>query len=273
PHLGGNYLMNPRYWMLVHSRNPELVDVIDRGESYLSRLEGEWYLQFHMGRYRTLASDEPVHTLQQPLVTASSPRVSAETGGVEVIEFLAEEWRRLCEEGHCDDPFYRPEWIAAYIRAFAPKAKVVVVTARLEGELKAVLPLIKELAFFCGIPVKRLRGAANVHSCRFDMVCARGGEGEAAVRAIWKFLAERSGWDVMQLPSVPEGGALNFFAEAARLDGFPVERNVSMRSPYLPLTDLDETKDPLVLQSSANFRSIVRRKERQLKAQGNVLLR
>src|SRR5262244_571341 len=120
-------------------------------------------------------------------LTAAPVRVSAETGGVEVIEVLAEEWRRLCEEGQCDEPFYRPEWIAAYVRAFARQAKVVVVTARVEGELKAVLPLIEEGSLFCGIPVKKLRGAANVHSCRFDMVCAPGAEGEAAVRAIWKF--------------------------------------------------------------------------------------
>src|SRR5215510_16435782 len=107
-------------------------------------------------------------------------RVSAEAGGVEVIEFLAEEWRRLCEESHCDEPFYRPEWIAAHIRAFARQAKVVVVTARVEEELKAVLPLIEERVLFYGIPVTRLRCAANVHSCRFDIVCARGCTGEAA---------------------------------------------------------------------------------------------
>src|SRR5262249_40151366 len=153
----------------------------------------------------------------------------------------------------------RPEWIAAYIRAFAPRAKVVVVTARVARELKAVLPLIEEWSLFCGIPVKTLRGAANVHSCRFDMACGPGRAGECAVRAIWQFLAESSGWDVLQLSSVPEGGALNFLAEEARLDGFPTEQNISMRSPYLPLTGLGETKDPLVLQSSANFRSIVRR--------------
>jgi CelD/BcsL family acetyltransferase involved in cellulose biosynthesis len=199
--------------------------------------------------------------------------VSSETGGVEVIELLADEWRRLCQESHCDEPFYRPEWIAAYIRAFARQTKVVVVTARVERELKAVLPLIEERALFYGIPVTKLRSASNVHSCRFDVVCARGGEGETAVRAIWKFLSEQPGWDVMQLSDVPEGGALTFFAAAADLDGFPIERHVSMCSPYLPLTGLDGAKDPLALQSSTNFRSIVRRKERQLQEQGDVVVR
>jgi CelD/BcsL family acetyltransferase involved in cellulose biosynthesis len=269
PHLGGNYLMNPRYWMLVHSRDSELVDLVDRGENHLSRLEGEWCLQFHKGRYKSVPSGEATYAPPRPSVTVSSTTVSAQTGGVEVVESVAGEWRRLCEEGRSDEPFYRPEWFAAYIRAFAPRANVVVVTARVGGELKAVLPLIEERSRFR----TTLRAAANAHSCRFDMVCAPGDEGEVAVRAIWKFIAERSSWDVMLLSIVPEGAALLSLTEAARLDGFPTERNVSMSSPYLPLTGLDESKDPLVLQTSANFRSIVRRRERQLKAEGHVLLR
>jgi CelD/BcsL family acetyltransferase involved in cellulose biosynthesis len=193
---------------------------------------------------------------------------------VEIVESLAEEWRRLCEEGRCNEPFYRPEWVAAYIRAFARQAKVVVITARIDGKLKAVLPLIEERSLFRGIPIKILRDASNVHSCRFDVVCAPGGEGEVAVGAIWKFLAERADdWDVIQLSTVPQEGALHLLDKAARRDGFPTERSVSMRCPYLPLTGFGETKDPLALQSSANFRSIVRRRERQLKTQGNVFLR
>jgi hypothetical protein len=31
-------------WMLVHSRHPELVRAIDRGDAFLTRLEGEWWI-------------------------------------------------------------------------------------------------------------------------------------------------------------------------------------------------------------------------------------
>jgi hypothetical protein len=31
-------------WTLVHSRNPQLVDTVIRGQAFLSRLEGEWWL-------------------------------------------------------------------------------------------------------------------------------------------------------------------------------------------------------------------------------------
>jgi hypothetical protein len=33
-------------WVLLHSRRPELVSAFDRGDVFLSRLEGEWCLQF-----------------------------------------------------------------------------------------------------------------------------------------------------------------------------------------------------------------------------------
>ena len=40
----------------------------------------------------------------------AAPTVASEEGGVDVIDRLAEEWRRLCDEGPGDEPFYRPEW-------------------------------------------------------------------------------------------------------------------------------------------------------------------
>ncbi len=36
-------------WMLMHSRMPGLLDVIHRGEAFLSRLEGEWSMRYRVG--------------------------------------------------------------------------------------------------------------------------------------------------------------------------------------------------------------------------------
>jgi len=38
-HFGGS-------WMLVHSRNSELLQAIHRGDAFLTRLEGEWWIGF-----------------------------------------------------------------------------------------------------------------------------------------------------------------------------------------------------------------------------------
>src|SRR5262245_18652163 len=83
--------------------------------------------------------------LRQLMTTVKAePVAEALSGGVEIIERLAEEWRALCAEGPCDQPFFRPEWIAAYVRAFAPEKKLLILTTRLDGRLRAVLPMVKE---------------------------------------------------------------------------------------------------------------------------------
>lgn len=33
-------------WMLLHSRRPELLEAVDRGKAFLTRLEGEWWIGF-----------------------------------------------------------------------------------------------------------------------------------------------------------------------------------------------------------------------------------
>ena len=51
--------------------------------------------------------------------------VAVHRGGVELVDRWADEWRALCNRAVDDQPFYRPEWIGAHIRAFTPNAKVV----------------------------------------------------------------------------------------------------------------------------------------------------
>jgi CelD/BcsL family acetyltransferase involved in cellulose biosynthesis len=271
--LGSGCMMRPRYWMLAHSRNPQLLSLIDRGEPCLTRLEGEWCMQFHISRYRGAISENYSPGLPHEVLADSTVSVKAERGGVEVVDLLGDEWRRLCEEGPCQEPFCRPEWVAAYIRAFEPREKVVVLTARVGGVLQAVLPLIEKRALFYGLPVTKLRGAANAHSCRFDMVRSAGADGDRAVQAVWKFLKQLPGWDLIELPYVAEGGSLDQMAGSARLDGYPVGQKESMRSPYLPLNLQGLGKDPLLYQTTAGFRAIVRRKGRQIKGQGELVLR
>lgn len=36
-------------WMLVHSRRAELREVIQRGDAFLTRLDGEWFMRFQSG--------------------------------------------------------------------------------------------------------------------------------------------------------------------------------------------------------------------------------
>ena len=200
------------------------------------------------------------------------PTVTLEEGGVDIIDPLAEEWRRLCDEGPSDEPFYRPEWIRAYVRAFEPAKKLMVLTTRVGGRLKAVLPLIRERTLSCGLPVTKLRSAANCHSCRFDAARGAGIEGEEAVLAIWNFLKHLSGWDVLQFCDVPQSGALERLWDAAHSDGFPTGRWESMRSPYVPLSGLSSDMEPWCSRDSAKFRWNMRKSTRTLSARGPLRL-
>jgi len=270
--LGSSCLMRARYWMLVHSRNPHLLSAIEGGRPYLTRLEGEWCLQFHASRYRhrNIESRPAVQALPAP--GDSTPRVQYATGGVELIEKLADEWRRLCDEAS-REPFYRPEWVAAYVRAFAPDEKVVLITVRSGGVLQAVLPMIEERSHYCGIPVTKLRGAANAHSCRFDLVRSAGPDGDAATAAIWRYLSESPGWDLIEFPYVVEGAALEPMANTARLERFPIGLKESMRTPYVPLSWIAPADDPILYHTNPRFRAQVRRKRRQIETGGKLEMR
>lgn len=197
--------------------------------------------------------------------------VEARLGDPSILERIAGEWRDLCAEGPCNEPFYRPEWIGAYLRAFEPRAKVLLVTARRGGRLRAVLPLVSEWTRFRGIPVRMLRGAANVHSCRFDLIHGRD-DGPEATDAIWRELSKRGGWEVIQIPDVPAGGAIEGLVATAAQEGHPVGNWESMRTPFVPLPGRGGDPDQVLGRTDAKFRANVRRRFRKLEGKGKVEL-
>jgi CelD/BcsL family acetyltransferase involved in cellulose biosynthesis len=199
---------------------------------------------------------------------SSAMVVVAHRGGVEVVERWADEWRKLCSEGADDQPFYRPEWIAAHIRAFTPQAKFVLLTVRCEGNLLFVLPLLQERAVFSGVPVRKLRGPVNNHSCRFDAVRQSSPQGDAAVVAAWNYLQNLPGWDLLELHDVPEGGAIAALALAASNRGIHIARVPMRRNPYVPVP-----ADPAGLTKlpvNARLRGKLRHIRRELDSHGGL---
>src|SRR5258708_7595840 len=75
-------------------------------------------------------------------VSARNVNVRVDRGGMEVIDGLGEEWRRLCDESPTLEPFYRPEWVRASVRAFHPNADLLVLSAWTGTRLRGILPLI-----------------------------------------------------------------------------------------------------------------------------------
>lgn len=184
------------------------------------------------------------------------------------MDRLADEWRDLCTESADDQPFYRPEWIRAHIRTFTPGARVRVITARIDGCLRLVLPLLEEQGTFNKIPVRKLRGPANCHGGRFDAVLASGPEGEAALRATWDYLKQLAGWDVLHLHDTPEGSTASQLAEVAAADGFRALCVPDRPNPYIPVA-----RDPELLDRmppNAKLRSQLRQARNRLAEQGEL---
>ena len=199
-------------------------------------------------------------------------KVSATTGGFEVIDKVAVAWRELCDNSSDDQPFYRPEFVRAYVRAFIPNKTIMVIAATDGERLDAVLPLVSERALLCGLPVRRLRAAANVHSCRFDLVRRAGPKGEAAAAAVWRFLKELPGWDVLEFSRVPGGGEAERMLSHARNEGFPTGQVEASCGPYLSVPRRDSSQG--FLQSvHSSFRQNVRRSTQKLEGVGKVHLR
>ncbi|MGA6951538.1 MAG: GNAT family N-acetyltransferase [Candidatus Sulfotelmatobacter sp.] len=193
--------------------------------------------------------------------TLPSLVMSSRRGGLEVVAQLEDEWRCLCDDVENDQPFYRPEWIRAYLRAFVPEAKVQLVTARLSGRLCLVLPMVEERGTFSGIPVWKLRAPVNSAAGRFDAMRNASVDGDTLIRATWEHLKEIDGWDLLQFRDAPEGSTVSCLAQEARADGYRIIVEPENPSPYVAVSS-----DPDLLEKMP-INSRLRRELRQVRRQ------
>jgi CelD/BcsL family acetyltransferase involved in cellulose biosynthesis len=206
-------------------------------------------------------------TIPKPLLTVEGHR-----GGVEVVDSIAAEWRELCAEAYNDQPFFRPEWVGAYLRAFAPCKPILLITARVDGRLKAVLPLVEEQAWHWGVPVRKLRSAANVHCLRFDLIRSTTRESRLATQAIWEFLTDSITWDLFEMEHVLAGAPLEDLVSTAYANGFAVARRESWHAPYIPILGGNPAGESWLQGTDPKFRANLRRRWRNLSAQGTLTL-
>lgn len=193
-----------------------------------------------------------------PQAAVANWRVAAGSG-LAAFDALAPEWLQFWRSlGEAATPFGHPQWIRAHIAAFEDPRRVLLLTARQGGRLGAVLPLIRERAWFCGLPVRRLRAAAGVYSVRFDLCALPGEEGRAAAAAIGDFLFRRGGWDVIELRDIPAGGTAELLIAKTAAFGCPIGAWESLQSPYVDLTG------PWESGVAASLRKDIRRTRKRL---------
>ena len=194
---------------------------------------------------------------------AADVSVQMSLGGREVIQQWFADWQALCDETRCP-PFYRPEWIATYLSVFDSNSAIAIFTAHAYGKLIALLPMVRKSAWYAGVPVAELCGAANVHSVRFDMVRSACPAGEAAASAIWNFIRDNSDWDIIRLPMLAEGSGCANLLQFAQNDGYRTLRFLVQDSPVLYMTRNADGKLTWMGGTNRHFRHELRRFARLL---------
>ncbi|HWS18098.1 MAG TPA: GNAT family N-acetyltransferase [Candidatus Elarobacter sp.] len=203
--------------------------------------------------------------------------VRVQRGGLELVEQIADQWQRLCDESRDEEVFYRPEWAQAYLQAFDPKADVIVISAWAGERLRGILPLVRERAVVSGFPIVKLTLPANVHSLRASLTVCPGEEGEAALKALWQVAKSLPQWDMIDVANVVEGSGLDRLVTLARSEGYRTARKRTSQTLYLPINTLPSDKPaaqpPWLAGTRPKFRSHLRRAKRQLEEQGTLALK
>lgn len=180
------------------------------------------------------------------------------------FQTIACEWDTLVSEtGGCF--FLRHEFLRIWLDNFAASRNTRVLLGRdRRGRLVAAMPLVEGKSTLCGLPVRELRSASNAHSCRFDLLARDPIE---AGRAFFGHLVAKSGWDLLCLRDVPDGGAAAALLSAALDTRWAIGTWQSLRSPYLALpTEAGALEAGL----SRKFLANLRRRWRRLEEQGEV---
>jgi CelD/BcsL family acetyltransferase involved in cellulose biosynthesis len=204
--------------------------------------------------------------------------VRVQRGGPELVEQIAGEWRRLCDESGDEEVFYRPEWAQAYLRSFEPRADVIVISAWAGGRLRGILTLVRRRTFVSGFPIATLTIPANVHSLRASLTVCPGPEGQSALQALWQATKNLPRWDLIDVANVVEGSGLDRIVTLAATDGYRTARKRTSQTLYLPIdTSATSTSDkaapPWLAGTRPKFRSHLRRAKRQLEEQGTLELK
>jgi CelD/BcsL family acetyltransferase involved in cellulose biosynthesis len=173
----------------------------------------------------------------------------------DAIAPLAPEWDQLVERAETG-PFSRPGWFEAWWHAFGA-GRLEIATLRQDGELAAVLPLLRRLG--------TRRSLTNWHTPEFEVPAV-----DAAARAaLFGRVLRRTRMPLtltLLTAGSPEASALRAAARAARM---PTLSHTVERSPYV---QIEGEWERYLLTLPRRMRSELRRRRRRLEERGSLAL-
>ncbi|HEX8736685.1 MAG TPA: GNAT family N-acetyltransferase [Pyrinomonadaceae bacterium] len=194
------------------------------------------------------------------------------TGGSEIIGKIFPEWTALCEEGASNQPFFRPEWFAAFVKNF--ENELMLLTVRRGGKLSAVLPLVKKKGSLHGVPARKLQAVFNANTQRFDLIHeADETRRKETVEALWKEIKKQKNWDVLEMRLVQKESWLKDLIALAESENYRTGIWQMDGAPFVRLPAGDD-KEKLIADYFKNFsknrRQILGKKLRRLEKLGKV---
>jgi len=218
---------------------------------------------------------------QEQAIPGTKLSVRVQRGGYELVEQIAGEWRRLCDDSDDEEVFYRPEWAQAYLQAFEPKADVILISAWSADKLRGILPLVRRRSSISGLPILQFTLPANVHCLRASLTICPREEGATVLKALWEAARNLPRWHLIDVANVLEGSALDRLLALAQADGYRTARKRTSQTLYLPIevssaaspSDKSVAQPPWLAGTRPKFRSHLRRAKRQLEEQGTLELK
>lgn len=193
------------------------------------------------------------------VLSESAIRAQVHRGNSDLLGVLRDDWLRLCVSGGCNTPYNRPEYFAAYVKAFEPHSKIVVVTVWIEGSLVGILPLVEAHEIWYGIPVSLVTTPHGDHYPWFDLICKEGIDQDMICDAVLHELNRLGGWDAIRLRQVAEGSAAHKLLEAGPCEGLRAQSTKIMRVPYVTIDPSKDDVNCFLGTRSGRFRYMVRR--------------
>lgn len=183
---------------------------------------------------------------------------------------LSEGWQALTSEGAFAEPFYQPEWFAAFAESFARHQPALLLTVWNDVKLRGVMPLLRKSSFFGGIPARTYRSLSGIHSCRYDLIHDQT-DSHHIINLIWRTLHRDESWDVIEAEDVPAGGAFRRLMDEAKAAGFYVGLWPTRKTPILSIPT--QGGDPLenCPRDYKSIRSRLKSKLKRLQQQGDVV--
>ena len=136
---------------------------------------------------------------QEQAIPGIKLSVRVQRGGRELVDQIAGEWRRLCDESSDEEIFYRPEWAQAYLQAFEPKADVILISVWSSEQVARHFAASSSSNLMSGLSIVQLTLPANVHSLRASLTVCPGQEGEAVLEALWQAAKTLPRWDMIDV--------------------------------------------------------------------------